>query len=84
MKSILVPGDGSFSKDVRDVARSISFELTHELVKEFVEENFSGMISKASGGTKQYPRYKFLNVRLVSASELAKKAELLLFTITWE
>ena len=53
MKSILVPGDGSTSKDVRDVSKSIGFELTHEQVKEFVEENFSGTISKASGGTKQ-------------------------------
>ena len=89
MKSILVPGDGSLtSREVRDIANSIAPKkgLTHEDVKAFVAANLSEVeIVKVRGGSgAQYPKYKFKNVRLVSASELAKKAELLLFTITWE
>ena len=89
LKSILVPGDGSLtSREVREIAKSIAPKkgLTHEDVKAFVAANLSEVeIVKARGGSgAKFPKYKFKNVRLVSASELAKKAELLLFAIIWE
>lgn len=91
IKSILVPGEGSTSKEVREIANSVASgtsqprTLTHEEVKELVAENISEVkIVKARGGSSAYPTYIFRKVRLVSASELAQKAELLLVAITLE
>ena len=89
MKSILVPGDGSTtSREVRDIARSIAPKksLTHQDVKAFVAANHPEVkIVKANGGSGvKYPKYKFEDVRLVSASEVAEKADLLLFAVIWE
>ena len=91
LKSILIlePGDGSVtSRQVRDVAHSIvpKTKLTHKEVKTFINANYPEVgIVKVKGGTGfKYPKYRLNNLRLVSASELAKKAELLLFAIIWE
>ena len=90
LKSILVLGDGSTtSREVRDIPRSIAPKksLTHQDVKAFVAANYPDpevKIVKTTGGSGvKYPKYKFEDVRLVSASEVAKKADLLLFAVIW-
>ncbi len=87
LRKILVPGNGNTSsKEVRDVARAIlpSTEVTHKDVKEFVAQNLpeAGIFKMAGGSGTRYPKYRFLWVGLVSASEVARQAELLLFTAT--
>lgn len=92
LKSILVPGDGdasTTSKEVRDIARSIAptpINLTHKDVMEFVAENHPEVkIVKARGGAgAKYPNYNFKGVQLISAPEVAEKADLLLFAVIWE
>ena len=88
LKTILVPGDGSTtSREVRDIARSIApnIRLTHKDVKAFVAANHpEAKIVKDKGGSVKYPKWKFEDVRLVSASEVAEKADLLLFAVIWE
>ena len=87
--SILVPANGSVtSKEIRDIARSIvpKTKLTHQDVKEFVATIHPNVkITKAPGGSGvKNPKYNFTNVRLVSASEVAQKADLVLFAVIWE
>ena len=91
IRSILVPGKRSTSKEVRNIANSVASgtsqprTLTHQEVKELVAENIMEVkIVKARGGSSTYPTYTFRKVRLVSASELAEKAELLLVAVTLE
>ena len=55
-------------------------------MKAFVAANHPevGIVKVSGGSGARYPKYNFKNVRLVSASELAEKAKLLLFAIIWE
>lgn len=89
LKLILVPSDSSAtSKEVRDIARNIEpgTKIYHQDVMNFIAANHPEVkIVKATGGSGvKYPKYIFENVRLVSAFEVAEKAELLLFAIIWE
>ncbi len=89
LKSILVHGEGSVtSEEVCDTARSIVPKnlLSHQEVQAHVATNHPDVkiVQTSGGGGSKYPHFKFHDLLLVSASELAKKAELLLSGIIWE
>ena len=88
LKSILVPDKGSItSKEICHIARYIAPKkrISHQEVWRFLTANYPKVkITKTTGGSSSLSKYKFNEMRLVSASELAQKAELILFAVIWE
>jgi len=87
LKHILVPGTGFLtSKQVKDELKKISPSLvTHEEIKNYVADAKPNIkISRTTGGSAKHPHYKFHQLNLATANQLAERAELLLITITWE
>jgi hypothetical protein len=85
LAKIIEPGESyTTSTEIRNIVTTIVTASHHDIYTYIVKTHPDVKVSKTKGGNLAFPKYHFKGIRLVSATELAEKAELILFAIIWE